>query len=96
MEDKKIIEAELCGLKDLLEEKFIRFDDKLRAIKDNVKMIKDNNTVEHCQIIEQTTKTNGTVRSLQIWKAYITGAITVLTVLVLPIVFMILRDWLSS
>ena len=32
----------------------------------------------------QTVKTNGTVANLKSWKAYITGALTAITLLVLP------------
>lgn len=36
-------------------------------------------------IIEQTTRTNGRVRKLEVWKGFITGGIAVLSAIVLPI-----------
>lgn len=66
MEDKKAIEVEICGLKELIEQKFSNIYDRL-----------DNNDIAHEKIITQTTKTNGSVRSLQIWRAYITGGLAV-------------------
>lgn len=36
--------------------------------------------------------TNGKVKKLQIWKAYITGGIAVLTAIVIPLLFLIIRD----
>lgn len=35
----------------------------------------------------QTTKTNGNVSSLKVWRGYITGAIAVIVVVFLPILF---------
>ena len=78
MEDKKIIEAELCGLKELLEEKF------------------DRNDKDHQEIIMQTTRTNGSVRSLQIWRGYITGAVAVLMTIVVPIFFLLAKNYLEK
>jgi hypothetical protein len=78
MEDKKIIEAELCGLKNLLEEKF------------------KQNDRDHKEIIEQTTKTNGSVRTLQIWRGYITGAIAVIMTIVVPLFVLLARFYLEK
>lgn len=46
------------------------------------------------RIEEQTTKTNGNVKKLQLWKAYLTGAWAVLTVLVLPIAFIVFSKYI--
>lgn len=35
-------------------------------------------------ILEQTTKTNGSVTKLRIWRGYITGGLTILSIIVLP------------
>lgn len=39
------------------------------------------------KIIEQTTKTNGRVTVLESWRGVITGGLTVITVVVIPVVF---------
>jgi hypothetical protein len=46
------------------------------------------------RILEQTIRTNGRVSNLEKWRSYITGAVAVLTVLVLPIIFMFLKSHL--
>ncbi len=91
MEDKKIIETELCGLKDLLEEKFNNLDEKF-----------SNNEKDHIKIIEQTTKTNGSVAKaqtdiaeLKIWRGYITGAIAVIMAAVVPALLVMLNKFLG-
>ena len=78
MEDKKIIDAKLCGLRELIEEKFER------------------NEQDHEEIIKQTTKTNGSVRSLQIWRGYITGAIAVIMSIVIPLFVALAKFYLEK
>lgn len=75
-----------------LDEKFKRFDDKLRAINDKLR----NNDADHKLIIEQTTKTNGSVRGLQIWRGYITGGFAVLSAIILPVLIAVSIKWFSS
>ena len=36
------------------------------------------------KILEQTTRHNGRMKKLEVWRGYITGAITVLILIVLP------------
>ena len=74
--DKDTLEVELCGLRDLIEEKFNR------------------NKEDHDKIIEQTTKTNGSVRDLQKWKSFINGAVAVLTGIILPLFIYIMQKGL--
>lgn len=47
------------------------------------------------KILIQTTKHNGRMSKLERWQSYVTGAVAVLTVLVLPIVFMIVSEIIS-
>jgi len=44
------------------------------------------NKNDHEQIITQTTKTNGSVASLQKWRYQITGALIVLNIFIVPII----------
>jgi len=62
------IETEICGLRDLFNEKF------------------DRNEEDHNKILEQTTKTNGSVRALQQWRSFIIGGMTVISMFLIPIV----------
>jgi len=43
-------------------------------------------------ILEQTKKTNGRVSQLENWKAFVLGAIAILTTLILPVVFMVASE----
>lgn len=72
-----VLAERIDGLREFFEEKI---DTTISANKE-----------AHDKIIEQTTKTNGSVRELQKWRSYILGALSVLTVLVLPILIMIIR-----
>lgn len=42
-------------------------------------------------ILEQAKATNGRVRCLERWRSYITGGLAVLTAVVLPIVWFVIR-----
>lgn len=44
------------------------------------------------QILEQTKRTNGRISKLENWRAYVIGALSILTVLVLPIIFAVLSS----
>ena len=44
--------------------------------------------------IEQTTKTNGRVSSLERWQSYVLGFCFAITVLILPILFMFMRQFI--
>lgn len=46
-------------------------------------------------ILIQTQKTNGRVSNLENWRGFITGALAVLTTLILPIVFIIIKTYLE-
>lgn len=43
-------------------------------------------------ILMQTQKTNGRVGSLENWKWFITGGLAIITVIILPVVFILLRN----
>ena len=44
----------------------------------------------------QTTKTNGRVTTLRIWRGYLTGGIAILSVIVLPIAFWVMVQVVSN
>lgn len=44
----------------------------------------------------QTIKTNGRVNNLEKWQSYVVGATAVLTMLVIPIVFMVISKWING
>ena len=62
----------------------------------NFEEFKIQNSNENNKIIEQTTKTNGSVANLKTKWAYLTGATAVLTSLVLPILFMLIGQYMSK
>lgn len=43
------------------------------------------------RIETQTTKTNGSVRSLQVWRGFITGGLAILAIIVIPLLFMLIK-----
>ena len=60
--------------------------EKLKSLSDMVDERFNENFASHNRLIEQTTKTNGRVTSLEQWRWYQTGAITIITVIVTAIV----------
>lgn len=45
------------------------------------------------RIETQTTKTNGNVRTLQIWRAYLTGGLAILSILIVPIILIMVAEF---
>lgn len=41
-------------------------------------------------ILAQTTKTNGRVNRLEVWKGFITGGLAVITAVLLPVAFIVI------
>ena len=64
--------------------------EKLKGLSEMVDERFNENKLEHIRVIEQTTRTNGMVTSLEQWRWYQTGAITIITVIVTAIVIPIL------
>lgn len=48
------------------------------------------------KILVQTIKTNGRLGKLEVWKGYITGGLTILTLLVVPIAIVIVTGMYSA
>lgn len=60
-------------------------DDLKKVVEDGFKGIHD-----------RQDKTNGNVMNLQLWRAYITGAIAILAAVILPIVFLAIKQLMSG
>ena len=45
-------------------------------------------------ILIQTTKTNGSVKALQIWQGYIKGGLAIITLLLIPIIIFAITDYI--
>lgn len=61
--------------------------------------INDQNTEQMAhltKIVEQTTKTNGRVTNLESWQTYIKGGVAVITVLMLPILFILISQYVEN
>ena len=56
----------------------------------------ETNSREHAEIKEQVEKTNGSVANLKIWKGVMQGAVGVLTVIVIPLLFIFIRFWIGG
>ena len=46
------------------------------------------------KILEQTIKTNGRVSALEKWRSYTVGAVSIITILVIPVLLMFLKSHL--
>jgi hypothetical protein len=64
--------------------------EKLKGLTDMIDEKFSENQKDHARVIEQTTKTNGRVTSLEQWRWYQTGAITIISLLVVSIAIPIL------
>lgn len=59
---------------------------------ENVKQhINDTITTPLARIEEQTTKTNGRVTALENWRNYIAGCVVVITLVILPYLFILIK-----
>ena len=58
----------------------------LDVIRERLDNLITDNEEEHARILEQTTKTNGEVADLKKWRFFISGAVAVLSTLVVPII----------
>lgn len=55
-----------------------------------------NNEEHHDNILEQVKKTNGRTTNLEIWQARIIGGLIVSQVIILPVLFVIIKNWLEG
>jgi len=54
------------------------------------------NEKSHNAILAQTCKTNGRVSNLEDWKNKIIGALLMMNLVILPIVFMAINNWINK
>lgn len=71
-------------------------DGFLREMDNRTQMAHANFQQSLDRIEKQTVKTNGRVTSLEQWKAYMAGAIAVITVLIIPVLLLIVRYVLTK
>lgn len=72
-----------------IDEKFNNLSVLVREKHDDV-MIKIN------EVIVQTTKTNGSVANLKLWRAYLTGGLAVVTFLLVSIIIPLLSSYIQN
>ena len=63
-----------------------RFNLYIKTQKDILDAIKDMKDNELKDIKEQTTKHNNRMKKIEVWRGYMTGAVAVITVIVVPLV----------
>lgn len=66
-------------------------DEIIKRIDDNVHEVKQ----EVVEVKIQTTKTNGSVRGLQLWKSKVEGALVILTILVSAVLIPLTLEYLK-
>jgi hypothetical protein len=54
----------------------------------------ETNREEHARIEEQVARTNGSVARIKAWTNILKGGLGVITVLVLPILFILIEQWI--
>ena len=67
-----------------------QLEDNLKVIIERLNNLVEENKEEHKKILEQTTKTNGTVADIQKWRFLITGGLIVSNAIILPIIFILI------
>lgn len=60
--------------------------EKIKGLTNLIDQRFNENREDHDRLIAQTTKTNGRVTSLEQWRAYQTGAIAIIAVIITAIV----------
>lgn len=66
-------------------------DTAIQLVAQDTREIKD--TVSRIEM--QTIRTNGRVSSLEVWKGFITGGLAVIVLLLLPILFIMVTNYLK-
>lgn len=66
----------------------------LTEIKDEIRSFRVDSVEKFNSMLCRQDKTNGRVRTLESWMMFVKGAVAILSCLVLPIVFMILKNYI--
>lgn len=56
----------------------------------------EQNEIQHNAIIKRLDHTNGSVASLKIWRGVMMGGLSVITAIIIPIMFMLINFWLDN
>lgn len=70
--------------------------DNIGIIIERLENLKTSNNTEHKAILDQTTKTNGTVADIQRWRFIATGSLLILNALVLPIIIAVVIKFILA
>lgn len=72
--------------------KLLAIDTKVETNHQEIMRELQSHNEVHRQILNQTKLTNGRVKSLEIWRSFLLGVSSILTILVLPLVFILLKQ----
>jgi len=70
-------------------------DHHLTEIKDSLHDMSKNQSMAHEQMITQLRITNGRVKSLELWRSYLLGGLTIISILVVPVFLWVLKDFFT-
>ena len=59
---------------------------EIKAIRNLFEEKFKENTKEHERVISQVERTNGRVKSLELWRSFLIGAWTVVVILIVPVI----------
>lgn len=71
-------------------------DDNLSVIVERLDNFRTENAKEHAALLEQTTRTNGTVADLVWWKGITIGALIILNLFAVPVIVAILIQFVTK
>jgi len=68
----------------------------LGVIIERIDNLKDINQREHKEMHDEQKKTNGSVASLKLWRAYLAGALAVISAIIVPMALMMFSSFLNK
>ena len=69
---------------------------QLAVLIERLENLISQNTEAHCAITLRLDKVNGTVGSLKTWRAYITGALALMSAILVPAAILIFSKFLDN